>query len=328
MATNDAESCYAAQAILQRAEVMARQGVAVRENRDVEAVHDMRVASRRLRTALELFEDCLPARKARPWRKAIRRVTKALGQARDSDVQIESVKDFLDDVEDRRLRPGIQRLLLRLRQQRDALQADVIDALDRLDDSGVLAEIEDLLGLVQAHAQLNRIDTSDPAVRHRAAAAITARLEQMLAYEAYIRQPEAIEQLHAMRIAAKHLRYAMEIYSPLYGGDLEEPIQSVRRVQTQLGDIHDGDVWVAFLPIFLEEERRRTVKYFGSARAIGRLVPGVEHLLTQRQNRRKACYREFVGFWEELKVRSVWAQLCRIVAPAPDLPPEAQEPPA
>jgi CHAD domain-containing protein len=325
MATNGSELSFAAQAILKRVEVLTRQAAAVRDNRDVEAIHDMRVASRRLRTALELFEDCLPDKKARPWRKGIRRVTKALGQARDCDVQIEFVEDFLSHVDDRRLRPGIQRLLLRLRQQRDALQPEVIRALDRLDGSGVLAEIESVLGPVQAHAHLAHVDTNAPSVRGRAAGAIAARLEQMLAYEPYIEHPEAIEQLHAMRIAAKHLRYAMEIFSPLYDASLDESIQSVRRVQTELGDIHDCDVWVAFLPEFLEQERSRTMEYFGSARGISRLVPGIEHLRTERQHHRDACYRDFVDYWHDLQRRSVWTDLYQRVAPTSEPPPTGQE---
>jgi CHAD domain-containing protein len=55
---------------------------------DIERVHDMRVATRRLRAALESFEPCFPAK---PWRRAVRKVKAlgdALGQRRDRDVQI------------------------------------------------------------------------------------------------------------------------------------------------------------------------------------------------------------------------------------------------
>ncbi len=325
-ASESSECCFAAEAILKRSEVVARQVAGVRANRDVEAVHDLRVASRRLRTALELFADCLPARKARPWGKAIRRVTRALGQARDSDVQIEFVADFLQHVEDRRLRPGIQRLLLRLRQRREALQEDVIEALDRLEASGALGQLEEVLAPVQAHAQLGHVDTLAACVRDRAGAAIAGRLERMLAYEPYVRQPEAVEPLHAMRIAAKHLRYAMEIFRPLYGEEFSQRIESVRRVQQHLGDLHDCDVWIAFLPEFLEQERKRMLEYFGHARAIGRFVPGIEYLRDRRRQDRDGCYRQFVEFWQETLREGTWAGLYRMVAgtaAAPDASPQA-----
>ena len=322
--------CFGAQAIVQRMEAAAREARAVRQKHDVEAVHDLRVATRRLRTAMELFEDCLPARKARLWRKAIRRVTRALGQARDTDVQIEQVGGFLDHADQRRLQPGIRRLLLRLHQKREALQADVIDSLDRLDGSRVLAEMEETLGPLVAHGQLSRADQNDACVRNSASRAIAERLEQMLAYESSVEQPEQVEQLHAMRIAAKHLRYAMEIFRPVYDEPFTETIEVVRRVQQQLGEIHDCDVWTAFLPTFVEQERERTVEYFGNARTMGRLIPGIEALRAERQHLRETCWREFVEFWQGLRRQDTWTVLYRMIAPAPEGPDESphDEPPA
>ncbi len=325
----DAECCFGAQAVLKRTEASVRQASAVRENRDVEAVHDMRVACRRLRSALELFEDCLPPQKARSWRKALRRVTRALGEARDTDVQIQFVADFLGAIEEPRLRPGIRRLLLRLRQRRDVLQADVLDSLRWLKQKGVLGQIEQAAGPVLVHGQLSRVDLKDPRVRRRGDQAIAQRLEQMLAYEPCIQHPEQVEPLHAMRIAAKHLRYAMEIFSPLYGEDFEGILRTVRQVQTQLGEIHDCDVWIAWLPAFLEQERQRTVEYHGNRRALGKLAPGIEHLRAERQERRQVCHREFAEFWQRLRDEDTWGQLYQMVAPGLEFragPPQAGRP--
>jgi len=61
---------------------------------DIEQVHDMRVATRRLRAALEVFESCFPAKR---WRRALRRVkvlADALGERRDRDVAIEFLTGF------------------------------------------------------------------------------------------------------------------------------------------------------------------------------------------------------------------------------------------
>ncbi|MFQ6042085.1 MAG: CHAD domain-containing protein, partial [Candidatus Poribacteria bacterium] len=55
---------------------------------DIEYVHRMRVASRRLRSGFALFEECFPPKRLKRWRKQIRRVTRALGDARYTDVQI------------------------------------------------------------------------------------------------------------------------------------------------------------------------------------------------------------------------------------------------
>jgi CHAD domain-containing protein len=70
---------------------------------EIERVHDMRVATRRLRAALEVFEPCFPRKR---WRKAIKRVkalADALGERRDRDVQIELMEGLLAEM------PGAER---------------------------------------------------------------------------------------------------------------------------------------------------------------------------------------------------------------------------
>lgn len=90
---------------------------------DIERVHDMRVATRRLRAALEVFEPCFPTK---PHRKALKRVkalADALGERRDADVEIEFLRSFLAGAPatDRR---AIEGLIERLREdQREANEA-------------------------------------------------------------------------------------------------------------------------------------------------------------------------------------------------------------
>jgi CHAD domain-containing protein len=56
---------------------------------DIERVHDMRVATRRLRAALEIFMPCLPAKRGKAVLKEVKQLADALGQRRDADVAIE-----------------------------------------------------------------------------------------------------------------------------------------------------------------------------------------------------------------------------------------------
>ncbi|HEX6229333.1 MAG TPA: CHAD domain-containing protein [Solirubrobacterales bacterium] len=65
---------------------------------DIERVHDMRVATRRLRAAMEVFEPCFPPKR---WRKALRRVkalADALGERRDRDVAIEFLEGLAGEL--------------------------------------------------------------------------------------------------------------------------------------------------------------------------------------------------------------------------------------
>ena len=67
---------------------------------DVERVHDMRVATRRLRAALEIFEPVFPCKRHRKALKRVKALADALGERRDLDVEIERLEDLADDVVD------------------------------------------------------------------------------------------------------------------------------------------------------------------------------------------------------------------------------------
>ena len=136
--TLDSYYLFGLAALQERLPALANEIDGVRAAVDVEYVHRMRVASRRLRNALALFGDDLPRKHYSAWRGEMRRVTRALGAARDIDVQITLVQEFLKQDTDEAQRVGIERLLLRLRQQRSRLQGKVIRALDRLGDKRIL----------------------------------------------------------------------------------------------------------------------------------------------------------------------------------------------
>ena len=67
----------------------------VRAADDPEHIHRMRVASRRLRAALPLFSSCFSEKDFRHWMRVIKKITAALGDARDTDVQIAFLKKYL-----------------------------------------------------------------------------------------------------------------------------------------------------------------------------------------------------------------------------------------
>jgi len=67
----------------------------VREGADIEYIHRMRVATRRLRAALPLFRDCYTRAEYRRWLSSVKAITQALGEARDADVQIAFLDKYL-----------------------------------------------------------------------------------------------------------------------------------------------------------------------------------------------------------------------------------------
>jgi CHAD domain-containing protein len=92
---------------------------------DIEAVHDMRVASRRLRVALSNFAVCCAPDENRRMRKLLGRLAEALGEVRDLDVMIAALKQYQTSLPPDRRRPVgaiIRRLQARRRQRRHQLE--------------------------------------------------------------------------------------------------------------------------------------------------------------------------------------------------------------
>lgn len=312
---------FMAESLLAQADDLAKEIDGVIAGQDIEFIHRMRVASRRLRTRLELFDAFLPDNMAQVWRKQVKRITRALGDARDLDVQIKFLEDFLKESPDNRDRFGIKRILLRFRQRRGRLQKKVVKPIEQLRAGKVLEEMEAVLRQIRIHARLRPGEFPSPFFYGAARQAVSARLEEMLSWEIYVKQPDKLQALHSMRIAAKHLRYAMETFDPSYSGGLKDYIKPVKRVQELLGEIHDCDVWIEILPRFIDRERERALEFFGHSRGVARLRHGIMALLKDRRTCREERYVEFVNFWGTIQEKGLWKKLLktldRHVRPAP-----------
>lgn len=309
---------------------LSRQLHGVRADDDIECVHQARVASRRLRAALAMFADCLPSKRVRRWRQAIRRVTKKLGAARDTDVQILFLERVLADLgpEQKRLRPGVERFLLRLRQQRARIQPKVVKVIDRFEKSGVLIEMHLQMEQMLFGLDLRQVELASPAARRRTGFHIQEKLAPLLAQKACLDDPADRDGHHQLRIAAKRLRYTMEVCKPALDGQLVHAIAAAKEMQSALGDIHDCDVWVDRVDAFVVEERERTRTYFGHVRPFARLLPGLEFVRAERHSHRHAAFEQLRQRWRELEEdQQVWPQLVRLLAAAaePDPAPTVDE---
>jgi CHAD domain-containing protein/alkylated DNA nucleotide flippase Atl1 len=308
----DADFCFhGARDLLKHLNAMMGMIDGVRRNEDIECLHRMRVASRRLRSLLPLFTDCLPSKQSARWRRQLRRVARALGKARDADVQIVCLQEALDDCSDDRQRPGLERLLLRFKQQRQAMQAPLVSTLERPTTGRQISRMEMALRYLLATSQLYGSPESARHACHRSRDAILRRLQAVLATAATIRGPQSAAELHATRITIKRLRYTLQTFAPLYQDALNDAIRTSRRLQDVLGNLHDCDVWVETLPLFLEEEKARTLAYFGDAEPFKALVPGVMDLRDQRRQRRVQHYEAFEALWQRAQDEDVWGRLCR-----------------
>lgn len=308
---------FAAEAMLARLEELRRHVPSLADPADDEPVHQTRVASRRLRAAFALFDGVLPSETLHRWDRRVRRLAKALGKARDFDVQTSFLDQFMAELDLKASRPGLDRLRLRLAQRRRRAQRDLRRTLRRFERRRTTEEIDQELRETAVRAKLAEGSGAPEWLRVVAASRIMSFVEQVLIHEPFVEQADRVEELHQMRIAAKHLRYALEIVAPLFEGRLAAPVEVSRSLQRQLGEIHDCDVWIDFLPRFIRGERRRTRKFFGHTRGFRRISQGLEELLASRRAHRAELHDAFVDYWHRSCGGQFWLDLRTVLADGP-----------
>jgi CHAD domain-containing protein len=104
----------------------------VLDTSDIERVHDMRVASRRLRAVLEIFAPCFPRAPFQSVLADVKALADALGERRDPDVHIDAMAAFATKVTAAQ-RPGVERLLERQRQRQAAGNEILAAELERVE---------------------------------------------------------------------------------------------------------------------------------------------------------------------------------------------------
>jgi CHAD domain-containing protein len=148
---DDAYAAAAAKIVAVRARELADHAHDVLDVADIEHVHDMRVATRRLRAALEIFEPCFPPKEFGAALAQVKAIADALGERRDRDVTIATLEAFAAAMPSPD-RPGVQTLIERQR----AEQAEANEALAPFVDTGRLGVLSELLSELVAAAEAAR----------------------------------------------------------------------------------------------------------------------------------------------------------------------------
>ncbi len=308
--SRDAIVCsFAAQAALVQLRRLTAEIAAVRLNEDLEAIHRSRVASRRLRAVLEVFQDVFNKKKVLRWLKQVRSITRSLGAARDTDVQILFLEEQLNSQPEPVVHWAVKRLHLRWRQKRAKLQKKVLKALDAFEHSEAAIEMATEFSPYTIYPAPGSPGESR-VMRSLAREQIIERLNAFLSLQDCLEHPEDQVRLHAMRIAGKKLRYTIEIFSPLFSEESSGRwLTELKQIQDILGSLHDLDVWQHMLPQAMEREARWTERFFGTNRPFIRIQKGVsifqEALLRQRESQ----FAEFRKRWQKEKTQALWREI-------------------
>lgn len=261
-----------------------------------EAIHDVRVATRRLQEVLDVFAPALPQRERERLRRRARQIRKSLAEVRDVDVLVDVVGGLRADP-GRRTGRGLATLERRLLM--------------------IAAGLRHRLGLFARPAGVRGRGLRIDGIRKRATALLAfpvtstdrrtevaaQRFASARAREVRAALPAAHSgragALHRLRVAVKRYRYCLETLEAWGRGPFGEEIAQARGIQEKLGAVHDLDVLIGMalgtpglaVPRILRRERRRLSARARKALAgfrpiVPRIVPlavPVEHRPALRQ---------------------------------------------
>lgn len=268
---------------------------AVRAGSDPEAIHDTRVAIRRLRAALGLFEPVIPQRGAR-LRSELKWLTRELGHVRDLDVMSEQLKEWREEAAPEE-RAGFDELEGLLTERRTKEHVRVVRALD----TRRFATLGEGLDGFLARGPSSRSQAAGMPALVVVPELVAKRYRSLRKAGRKVGTHSPAPELHKLRIRAKRLRYALEFVSPLYVDSTKTMIRRVTRLQDVLGELQDTEVAIAHLHELGEKAGRRLPSE--AVFAMGRLA--------ERHRRRAAVLRRgFAGKVQALQGKR-WKQLKR-----------------
>ncbi|MDO8847348.1 MAG: CHAD domain-containing protein [Coriobacteriia bacterium] len=226
--------------LLAKAEPLFALEEAARSGADADAVHDMRVASRRLREAMRLLEPLYPRREFRAWYRRVRRITRALGPVRDSDVFIEDFAKLGSRVGGEGKRAVAFMIGYRFGRREHELAA-LNAELGHLDLEGGRRSLEALA--------FHLADPRRASVPFAAFAygAIAERAATVFGAQPAALSEASVTQQHELRIHYKRLRYAAEAFAPCYDDAFDAVHATLTAFQDTLGDMHDMHVFLELL---------------------------------------------------------------------------------
>ncbi|MBZ4319752.1 CYTH and CHAD domain-containing protein [Streptomyces huiliensis] len=252
-----------------------------------DAVHQLRVATRRLRSALRTHRKLLDPRATDPLGAELRRLAGELGVDRDREVVTERLRQRLDELP-RTLVRGPVRARLRIWSNRSRVDARrrVTTALDSPRYLTLLDRLDALVTdppLRPAAAEAAEKDLAKAVRRDRDR--LAARIAHALATDP---GPARDAALHDARKAAKRARYAAESAAPALGKDARRLAKRLKAVQTVLGDHQDSVL------------TRDALRLIAAQAAVAGEATFTYGLLYGREEARAAeCERELAGVWEK-----------------------------
>lgn len=279
---------------------------------NIEELHDMRVATRRMRAALRVFHDHLDLKEIAPFAKGLRRAGRTLGAVRDLDVFHDKMQAYLDTLPTER-KAELDPLLAAWQAQRERARQEMIAYLDSTRYEHFKERFSQFLqtpGTGPLPPLTQDGELIPYRVRHVMPVIVHARLASVRANGEWVAAPDTpLERFHRLRIASKELRYALEFFQEVLGPESKALIDTMKALQDHLGNLQDAVVACNLLRDFL------TWGTWGHADNGDQpwptspvVAPGVATYLAVRQTEIQALVQTFPPVWAQIASRAFQKQ--------------------
>lgn len=269
-------------------EAGTRQGV------DIEALHDMRVATRRLRAAFEVFGEAFEPKVLKKHLKGLRATGRALGRVRDLDVFMEKAGKYLNGLPQEQ-KSGLDPLLANWESQRVAARDEMLVFLNSKEYQVFKKDFNKFVHTPEAGALVAPKGIPEPhRVRELAPALIYDRLAIVRAFNDVVGSAP-IETLHALRIEFKKLRYTVEYFQDVLGSQAKGIINVLKGMQDHLGDMNDADVAIQILKEFIKQEKKKSTQ---DEQSLVSEIQAIEDYLQYRRDERQHLMETFPAAWK------------------------------
>ena len=269
---------------------MLEREAGTRQGDDLEELHSMRVATRRMRAAWRVFGDGFRHGPSRRYVAELRTVATALGAVRDQDVLLDGLTAYMAA-----LPPEEGVALAPLHESWQAVRQEAREHLVKLLDGDAYQRfVEDYVAFVETSGAGGRVmRATDPhRVRDTAPSRVWAAYEQLRAYDSTLTWAD-VPTLHILRIAGKRLRYTLEFFREVLGADATTLIARVTTLQDHLGMLHDADVAAHLAREFLASSAAGLSAE--TIQAVGRYLASREKEVARLRRTLPAVWRPLVG---------------------------------
>jgi len=221
-----------------------------RKGEDIEALHRMRVATRRQRAAFRIASPYFKRKAVGAFRDELRSLAEHLGEVRDLDVVIEAAEAY-DASRKGDAVAALDPILDEWRSRRDGARHRLLSHLDGEAYRGFTKHFAEFLSSKGAGVKDTSDDLPRPRlVRHVLPTEIWDHYGRLRAYET-VMEWAPIETIHSLRIEDKRLRYLLEFFAEALGPGLSDVVEALVDLQDHIGELHDVDVTIGLLRDFL-----------------------------------------------------------------------------